>query len=208
MIAIIPARGGSKGIPRKNIKLLRKKPLLVWSVERALEARHISRVIVSTDDDEIAKIAEQSGAEIIHRAPDLATDVSTTIDVIHNHWLELDQPSAIVTLQPTSPLRSNQLIDRCIDYYLDSAANERILATGFLSKQYEFGSNNNIRRQDLLGYFYDDGNVYIHSDQAISNKIWSSKHALKFFTAEFENYEIDTDIDFSIVELLHQKYYV
>ena len=207
MIAIIPARGESKGIPFKNIKLLNGKPLLVWSVERALSAKNISEVIVSTDDVKIAKIAQQSGAEVAFRPAALATDYSKTVDVLHHHWLELGKPSEIMTLQPTSPLRSRDLIDHCVDYYSSSQIGEKILATGFISKRYEFGSNNNIRRQELSGYFYDDGNIYIHSGEVIARKNWCHDNALKFFTAEFENYEIDTEIDFFIVEQLHRKYY-
>lgn len=206
MIAIIPARGGSKGIPFKNIKPLNGKPLLVWSVESALSATNISKVIVSTDDAKIAKIAQQSGAEVAIRPAALAADYSKTIDVLYYHWLELGKPSEIMTLQPTSPIRSQGLIDHCVDYYSSNQIEEKILATGFISKQYEFGSNNNIRRQELKGYFYDDGNIYIHSGEVIAKKKWCHDNALKFFTAKFENYEIDTEIDFFIVEQLHRTY--
>lgn len=208
MIAIIPARGGSKGIPHKNIKSLNGKPLLEWSVERALNAQSISKVIVSTDDAKIAQIGREAGAEVALRPSELATDFAKTVDVLNHHWCELGKPSEIMTLQPTSPLRSKDLIDRCVDHYHSSQTREKILATGFISKQYQFGSNNNTRRQELTGFFYDDGNVYIHSGEVIAKKQWSHDNALKFFTAEFENYEIDSEIDFSVVEHLHQKYYM
>lgn len=207
MIAVIPARGGSKGVPRKNIKLFNQRPLIQWTIERALQSEHLSKVVVSTDDDEISSFSIKSGADVVIRPNELATDTATTIDVLHYHWTAMRCPAELVTLQPTSPLRSHNLIDACISKYLLEENKNKILATGFISKQFEFGSNNNVRRQDLNGYFYDNGSLYIHSSEAISNKIWSSEKAIRYFSKEYENYEIDTEIDFVILEQLHKKFY-
>ncbi|MCH8326758.1 MAG: acylneuraminate cytidylyltransferase family protein, partial [Bacteroidetes bacterium] len=84
IIAIIPARGGSKGIPRKNIRLLAGKPLIAYTIEHALEARQVDRTIVSTDDTEIAAVARQYGAEVLMRPPELATDsASSELALLH-----------------------------------------------------------------------------------------------------------------------------
>ena len=82
IIAIIPARGGSKGIPRKNIRLLAGKPLIAYSIEAALKSRYINKVVVSTEDAEIAEISRRYGVEIIKRPEELAKDESPTIDAI------------------------------------------------------------------------------------------------------------------------------
>lgn len=111
MIAIIPARGGSKGLPRKNVKEMCGKPLIAYTIEAALAAKSIDRVVISTDDDEIAAVAMQYGAEVPFMRPaELASDTAMavdnyiyTIDRLEKEWnIKID---SFVVLQPTSPLR-------------------------------------------------------------------------------------------------------
>lgn len=117
VLAIIPARGGSKGIPRKNLAPLGGKPLLVWTIEAALEAELVGRVAVSTEDAQIAQVAAQTGAEVIPRPADLAQDHTHTEPVLV-HALEYlraregYQPEVVALLQPTTPLRGAAVIDR------------------------------------------------------------------------------------------------
>ena len=112
ILAIIPARGGSKGLPGKNMKEICGRPLVAWSIEQAKDFKHIHRIVVSTDDDQIAKIANEYGAEVPFMRPvELANDTASTIDVIFDalNWLkryENYQPEYILLLQPTSPLRT------------------------------------------------------------------------------------------------------
>ena len=119
--AIIPARGGSKGIPRKNITDLAGRPLIAYSIDHARASRRVERVIVSTDDDEIARIAESCGAEVpFRRPPDLAGDTVLDLPVFEHalHWLqehERDEPEIIVHLRPTAPLRPAGQIDAMIE---------------------------------------------------------------------------------------------
>jgi len=119
VLAIIPARGGSKGIPKKNLADLAGKPLLVWTIEAALNATTLTRVIVSTDSEEIAAVARQHGAEVIARPAPLAEDRSPTEPVIAHALAVLAdegyRPELIVLLQPTSPLRPAATIDACVD---------------------------------------------------------------------------------------------
>lgn len=120
VLAVVPARGGSKGIPSKNIRPVAGKPLLVYTIEEARNARCIDRLVVSTDSDEIAKVAREAGVEVIMRPASLATDdAPTELALIH----ALDtlkaadgyDPDAVMTLEPTSPLRTSRLIDRCVE---------------------------------------------------------------------------------------------
>jgi CMP-N-acetylneuraminic acid synthetase len=205
-VCIIPARGGSKGVKRKNMKSIMGKPLIYWSILRAQQSDQLSAIYVSTEDAEIEAFAKQQECQVLSRPKFLASDAAKTIDVIHHHWKELKEPECILTLQPTSPCRSKSLIDRVLSEFNHNDSD--ILATGFMSKQEEFGCNNNMRRQDMNGFFYDDGNVYIHSDKAIRQMSWSSKEATKFLTSDFENFEIDTELDFLVLETLMKQYFV
>lgn len=118
VISIIPARGGSKGIPGKNIKELKGKPLIEYSIEHSLQVDNIDRTIVSTDDEEIAEVAERAGAEVIERPEELAADDSLVIDAVRYTVEKLEDEgysvSMIVLLEPTSPIRDIEVTERCI----------------------------------------------------------------------------------------------
>lgn len=120
VLGIIPARGGSKGIPQKNIKVLLGKPLIVWSIEEALRSRLLTRVIVSTDDEQIAEIAKAAGAEVPFLRPqELAQDFSIDVEFILHalDWLKDNEgyePEIVLRLPPTSPLRTAKHIDEGI----------------------------------------------------------------------------------------------
>ena len=106
LLALIPARGGSKGIPRKNIRSFCGKPLLQWSIDVALAASSVDRVVVSTDDPEIADVARAGGAEVpFLRPPELASDTAPGIAAVLHALQQLPEVSAVLLLQPTSPLR-------------------------------------------------------------------------------------------------------
>jgi len=125
ILAIIQARGGSKGIPRKNLYPLAGHPLIAYSIESALNSRYISRIIVSTDDDKIAKTAREYGAETPFERPvELATDSAVDYPLFMHalDWLfknEQYKPDVIVQLRPTSPLRPSGLLDRAISVLFD-----------------------------------------------------------------------------------------
>jgi N-acylneuraminate cytidylyltransferase len=126
IIALIPARGGSKSIPRKNLINILDKPLLAWSIQQAKESKYISRVIVSTDDAEIAEVASNYGAEVpFIRPQEFSQDESTDFDVFKHaiNWLnnnENYQPEMIVHLRPTGPARYVSFIDKAIKIMLDN----------------------------------------------------------------------------------------
>jgi CMP-N-acetylneuraminic acid synthetase len=118
VLGLVPARGGSKGVPRKNLALLGGRPLLAWTVERALEATRLSAVVVSTEDPEIADAARVAGAEVLERPPELAGDAVATLPVIQHALDRLDPDGrrfdAVCLLQPTSPFRPAGLIDSAV----------------------------------------------------------------------------------------------
>jgi CMP-N-acetylneuraminic acid synthetase len=120
-VGLIPARGGSKGIPHKNIAELAGKPLLVWTIEAARGSEHVERVVVSTDAREIAAAARAAGAEVLERPAALASDDTPMLDVIRHAIDELD-PEILVLLQPTSPLRRAEHIDAAVVQLQESGA--------------------------------------------------------------------------------------
>lgn len=202
IVGIIPARGGSKGIPRKNIKKICGYPLIYWSILAAKQSTLLDDFYVSTEDDEIANIAKKLGAKVLMRPMHLAQDDTTTLDTIRDVVGRIEC-SAIVVLQPTSPIRDKSTIDECISEFKTGEFDT--LATGSWVKMIEFGTHRNLRRQDIKGFFYDDGNVYIISkDVILRNQWYGEKICRKVLTREL-NFEIDDDIDFFIVENIIRK---
>jgi CMP-N,N'-diacetyllegionaminic acid synthase len=118
VIALIPARGGSKGIPKKNEQLLGGKPLIAWPIETALSTPEIDRVVLSTDDENLRSIGLSHGAESYERLSSLATDTTIVIDVIRDFWMRIkgegETATILVLLEATSPFRTPELVSRCI----------------------------------------------------------------------------------------------
>ena len=112
ILAIIPARGGSRRLPRKNVRLLCGKPLIAYTIEAALSSKLIDRVVVSTEDEEIAEVSKKYGAEVLERPEELARDDSPTIDAVMHvlNWFEERKEffDIVVLLEPTSPLRKEK----------------------------------------------------------------------------------------------------
>lgn len=193
---IIPARGGSKGIPRKNIKMIAGKPLICWTIEAARNAALLDNFFVSTDDAEIAEISRRWGAKVVDRPAALATDEASTLSVL-KHVVSSIDTDAIVLLQPTSPVRDPGLVDSCIKKFLETGADN--LATGFVCKFKEYGSYSQ-RRQDLEGFFYDDGNVYVVKPELIRRGAMFGDKVERVIIDREQNIEIDDELDFFLVE--------
>lgn len=127
IVAVIPARGGSKGIPRKNLARIAGRPLIDYSIEAARNAVSVDRVLISTDDNEIAEVARELGAEVpFLRPPDLADDKAPMLGVLRHAlaWLESQGvvAEALVLLQPTSPLRTSRHVEEAITLFRSTAA--------------------------------------------------------------------------------------
>lgn len=127
ILSIIPARGGSKGIPRKNLKKILDKPLVAYTIEASLKSKYITKTIVSSEDDEILETSKLFGAEIIKRPLDLASDTAKTAPVMLHVLDELAKQNYkadyVVLLQPTCPLRDENYIDSAFDYYFEKIHN-------------------------------------------------------------------------------------
>ena len=196
ILAVTPARGGSIGIPRKNIKYIEGKPLIAWSIGHAQDSQMIDQYVVSTEDNEIASVAKQYNAQVAHRSLELAHD-STGIVTVLQDLLSKFSCKALVLLQATSPVRRPGLIDHCIQEFLNSEADT--VVTGFSCNKREFGTYNQ-GRQDLDCFFHDDGNVYVLAAEVVrAGKICGQKVKRKVIS-RWENIEIDDPFDFWICE--------
>ena len=230
-LAIIPARGGSKGIPKKNIVNLCGKPLIGWSIDVALKTKDISRVIVSTDDEEIATIAKEHGAEVpFIRPKKLAEDHTPTIDVLRHAigWLNENERmlyDAIVLLEPTSPIRSHEDISKAIKLFLDKQADSVVSVIEiekhynpewqFLIKKDNMLScfvNKNIsdiasRRQELRSTYIRNGAVYVIKTDNIfgdSSGLYGKKVYAYVMNKE-SSIDINTPDDLLKAELIMKK---
>ena len=220
IIALIPARGGSKGIPRKNIKLFCGKPLIYWSIKVALENKFIDRVIVSTEDIEIAQIATDFSAEVPFLRPkDLANDNSLTIDVVLDILDNLEDVNDILLLQPTSPLRRDEDLSSifefrekcCSDSAVSVCSSEKNLAL-----YQELDSKSRIKpylkdkkilpRQLSKMKYLINGSMYLSSkDSIIKNKSLITSNTVGYIMPEILSIDIDNQFDWLIAEFLMSK---
>lgn len=224
MIAIIPARGGSKGLPGKNIKLLNGKPLIAYTIEAAKQSENVSRVIVNTDDAEISKVALDYGAEVpFVRPSELASDTAKSIDVLLHTlaWLKKNedlQIDEIIVLQPTSPLRTTQHIDEAIKMYLEKKADSvisycqeehSVFWHKFITDEGKFEDIFNgdylKNRQEIRPTFYPNGAIYIIKTKLLLEKKYYSENAYAFLMDKKSSVDIDTMEDFEFAEWLYKK---
>lgn len=218
IIAIIPARGGSKRIPKKNIKHLCGKPLIEYTIESALKSRFLDRIIVSTENEEIAKISKDLGAEVIIRPDELALDGTPTDDVVLDvlEKMKVDQnyiPEIIVLLQPTSPLRTTDDIDNAIEKFKNSKYESLIGVTeydhspywafeienGFLKSI--FGRNKFLRSQELPKLYRPNGSIFItKTDTFLKYRSFYTKLIIPFIMPYERSIDIDNELDFLLSE--------
>lgn len=225
VIAIIPARGGSKGLPGKNIKELCGKPLIAWSIEAGLASQYIDEVMVTTDSDEIAGIARDFGATVpFIRPAELASDTATSFDTV-KHAIDFYQDELnktfdyIVLLEPTSPLRDKNDIDKSIEQLLSNPNAMAIVGIcktesqnpAFLVKKnnhdflvgYENKDMKVLRRQDINDVFFFEGSVYVSQiDALLHKKTFYHEHTVGYIVPKWKSFEIDDIDDFIMVEAL------
>lgn len=224
-IAIIPARGGSKRIPRKNIKLFHGKPIIAYSIENALNSGCFDKVIVSTDDQEIAKVADEYGANVPFMRPaSLSDDHATTMDVINHaiNWLEDNnyEVNNACCIYATAPFIQTQDLQQGYDKLTNINDNTKFVfsATSFsfpiqraikLSKLGEVSmfspENELVRSQDLDEAYHDAGQFYWGTKAAFLNKesIFSS-HSKVVKLPRYRVQDIDTPDDWYFAEMLYQ----
>ena len=216
-LGLITARGGSKGIPRKNVRMLAGKPLIAWTIEAALHAGVLDGVVVSTDDEEIAAVAREAGAEVPFLRPaELAKDSTPGLDPVLHALDTLPGYDAVLLLQPTSPLRSSDDIRACLRLAAEGVAASvvsvcepqvhpgwtyRLLAGGQLQPMFEGAAAT--RRQDLPEAYALNGALYF------ADAAWLRKRRA-FVGAETRAYvmpaarsvDIDSELDWRIADML------
>jgi CMP-N-acetylneuraminic acid synthetase len=201
ILGIIPARGGSKGIPRKNIKPMAGRPLIAWTIEAARQSRLLDRFVVSTEDAEIASAAREWGAEVLDRPRELAGDTVISRDVIR-HALLAAGASVAVLLQPTSPVRDPGLIDRVIQAF--QAGDYDSMATGFMYPLYPPHGQEH-RRQDISWTFVNDGSVIVSTRETVlAGSLFGEKRGT-LVTDREQNVDIDEEFDFWLAEQILLK---
>jgi CMP-N-acetylneuraminic acid synthetase len=223
-IAVITARGGSKGLPRKNIKPLCGKPLIAWTIEHAHNSAHIDRTIVSTDDEEIAEIATRYGADVPFLRPtELARDDSPSIDAILHAitWLEEtgEYYDLVMLLQPTSPLRKKSDLDDAITLLTNNIDHaDSLVSVGevhqehpSIVKKVEGGyvkpfirtGENVYQRQQLSTAYFPYGVVYLSKTDALKkHKTFYQERTLPYVIERWQTYEIDDIYDFMCIEAI------
>jgi CMP-N,N'-diacetyllegionaminic acid synthase len=222
ILCVIPVRGGSKGIPGKNLKPIAGKPLVVWSIEQALAANPKMTVLVSTDSPDLADLAREAGAEVPFLRPaELALDTSPTEpSIIHAIEFETSQgrrPDAVMLLQATSPIRFAGTIDRAIAQFVDQELDSlvgTVAQTPFLWREDPearplFDVAARPRRQDLKPadmFYRETGSLYLTKTEIYlnqNNRIGGNTGV--FVMHEDEGVDIDTMTDFVIAEQLLLK---
>lgn len=201
ILGVIPARGDSKGVPKKNINEIAGKPLIAWTIEAALASKLLDRFIVSSEDEEVDRISKEFMAPVLKRPIELATDEATTLSVLQ-HVLEKIPHDIVVLLQPTSPIRDKGLIDNCIKMYKERKA--ETLVTGFYGKFREYGRDNK-RRQDMKKVFYNDGNIYVINADLIKQGLMISNKVEKIVISREQNVDIDDEYDLWLAEQILLK---
>lgn len=222
IVGLIPARGGSKGVPRKNIRNLRGKPLLAYTAESALAAKFLSRVVLSTEDEEIAEVGRNYGIDVPFLRPfELAQDKTPSLPVVQHALSILEKNGehfdAVCLLQPTNPLRRSQDIDACIELFIESNA-DCVVSVLPVPHEYNpkwvFWKDNKgkmslatgdeeiiPRRQDLPPAFHRDGSVYLtRSEIIIKDQSLYGKNILGYEISPEFSANIDTEEDWQRIE--------
>ena len=218
ILAVIPARGGSKRLPRKNILELAGKPLIEWTISAAKESQHIDKVVVTSDDKDILALSEKNNINTIVRPASLASDKASTVDVVlHSIENMNDEYDYIVLLQPTSPLRAAQHIDAAIVEMFEKNAESVVSVTktehsplwsNVLPEDRPmnnfFGSDiEGVRSQDLVPYYRLNGAIYIvNTNKFIDAKRFVSNMSFAYIMPAENSVDIDTRFDFICAEAL------
>jgi len=225
IISIIPARGGSKSIPKKNLVDFLGAPLIAKTIQQSIKTQLINRTIVSTDDDEISFVAKQYGAEIVKRPNKISGDTATTESaMIHTLNIlkenENYTPDIVILLQATSPLRKNNDITKAINMFNDKKADSLISGSKFEdflfwekeNSQWQavnYNPDHRMRRQDRKPQFVENGSIYMFKPEILykfNNRIGGK---MILFEMEFwQTWEIDTYDEIDLLSFYYKKYLI
>ena len=221
VLALIPARGGSKGVPRKNVRDAGGRPLIAWTIEAARNSAYVDRVVVSSDNQEIIEVARQWGAEVPFTRPaELARDETPSLDVALHALDALGAFDYLVLLQPTSPLRTAAHIDACIRLCQESGASSAVSVTPAEQSPYWMyfvdaaGRMDRVlappagatRRQDLPRAYALNGAVYVVRTEALrAGRRFVFDDSTAFEMPAEASFDIDTELDLTIVKALIER---
>lgn len=222
ILAIIPARGGSKGVPRKNVRELNGKPLIGYTIEAAKKSNRVSRVVVTTEDIEIATVSREYKAEVPYLRPDeLSQDNSPTMEcVLHMlNYLEKTEgyvPDYVLLLQCTSPLRNHSHINEAIDKLLNSDYDSIVsvceaevnpywanIFEGDKLKYFIEEGRKITRRQELPNVYRMNGAIYLIKTEVLKKqKTFEPEEVMGYIMDSYSSVDIDTEMDFKIAEAI------
>lgn len=217
-LVVIPARGGSKRLPGKNVLDLNGKPLIAWSIEAGLHSRYADKVIVTSDDDAILDIAKKYGSETVKRPPELAGDTATTFDAIRHAMESVDAYDYIILLQPTSPLRTAKHIDEAVELLMAKHADAVVsvceidhsplwsntLPDSGDMRHFIRDEVKNKRSQDLETYYRLNGAIYICDARRLLDEktLFIKDNIYAYIMDRASSVDIDEKIDFMIADQL------
>ena len=212
VLALIPARGGSKGLPRKNVLPVGGRSLIAWTIEAAEKAKCISRVILSSDDDEIIAVAKECGCEVPYKRPEeLASDKASSIDVVFHALKEIPGYDYLLLLQPTSPLRTSEDIDAAFALMLEKQAPACVSVCPVEESpywMYQLEGQSRLRsvlempleatrRQDLPNVYSLNGAIYIaRVDWLLRQRSFMSCDTVGYVMPRERSVDIDTPEDY------------
>ena len=220
MIAIVPARGGSKGLPGKNIKDLLGKPMIAYTIEEALKSKYITEVIISTDCKEIEEVAIKHGAKSLFlRPPYLASDSAKAID---NYIYTIDRLNKefgyaitdFIVLQPTSPLRTTEDIDGAIELFKNKNADSVVSYTEehhpiewhkYITEDGKFENifeEKLLNRQEIKKSYFPNGAVFVFDYELIKQAKYYSDNSYAYVMPRNRSVDVDTIEDFKYIEFL------
>lgn len=215
VIALVPARGGSKGIPRKNLVEVAGRPLLSWTIAAAQQSGVVDRIVVSTDDDEIARAAQDLGAEVpFRRSPELSDDHATAVDVAIDALDRLGDPDWLLLLQPTSPLRSAEDVRSAVRLASDDVERVvsvrpvrdhpawllRVAGDGMLEP---WSGSAATRRQDEPALVVPNGAIYLIRPAALRrDRSWVGSRTRAYNMPEERSIDVDTSWDLRVASLV------
>jgi len=226
MLAIIPARGGSKGLPGKNVRELCGRPLIGYAIEEAIKSKFIDRVLVSTDSEEIARIAKLEGAEVPELRPTkLASDNALAIDTYlytceYLNSKEKRNIEDFIVLQPTSPLRSADDIDNSISLYHKNSADSvisvvendhpiqwnKVITTDGKLENFVKDSENNLNRQAYEKQYVPNGAIYIFNYKYLKQtRSYYSTNTFPYIMSKENSIDIDNLFDFELAEFVLKR---
>ncbi|MED4911295.1 acylneuraminate cytidylyltransferase family protein [Brevibacillus centrosporus] len=217
VLALIPARGGSKGVPRKNIRSLGGKPLIAWTIEEAKKSAYIDRVVLTSDDAEIIQVSKDLGCEVpFVRPKELAQDDTPGITPVLHAMENLPGYDYIILLQPTSPLRKAEDIDGCILHCIEQKANVCVSVTEQEKSPYWMYQMNAMgqldpllsspgyaRRQETPPVYTLNGAIYVANTSWLQEKqTFLSDETLGYVMSKERSIDIDTELDFIVADSL------